>query len=194
MTQNNVKPVVSKSKWISSVREFRSTRVVVFCGMMCALAIVLNYTSTIRIGDYIRIGFSGIPNRVVDYLFGPFVGAVFGGALDIIKYFLTPTGGFFPGFTLTAMLGGVIHGYILYRRRPTLARVFAAQLLVKVLLNCGLNTLWLQMLYGQGRALWPSCRAGLYPTRSCCRWIPCSTILSCRRWTDISVPVSWRTE
>ena len=129
MIQNNVKPVVSKSKWISSVREFRSTRVVVFCGMMCALAIVLNYTSTIRIGDYIRIG---------------------GGALDIIKYFLTPTGGFFPGFTLTAMLGGVIHGYILYRRRPTLARVFAAQLLVKVLLNCGLNTLWLQMLYGQG--------------------------------------------
>ena len=150
MTQNNAKPVVSKSKWISSVREFRSTRVVVFCGMMCALAIVLNYTSTIRIGDYIRIGFSGIPNRVVDFLFGPFVGAVFGGALDIIKYFLTPTGGFFPGFTLTAMLGGVIHGYILYRRRPTLARVFAAQLPVKVLLNCGLNTLWLQMLYGQG--------------------------------------------
>lgn len=150
MSQNNAKPVVSKSKWISSVREFRSTRVVVFCGMMCALAIVLNYTSTIRIGDYIRIGFSGIPNRVVDFLFGPFVGAVFGGALDIIKYFLTPTGGFFPGFTLTAMLGGVIHGYILYRRRPTLARVFAAQLLVKVLLNCGLNTLWLQMLYGQG--------------------------------------------
>ncbi len=149
MTQNNVKPVVSKSKWISSVREFRSTRVVVFCGMMCALAIVLNYTSTIRIGDYIRIGFSGIPNRVVDYLFGPFVGAVWPGSSRPSCW---------SRYCLTA---------------------------ASIPSGCRCCT---------DRALWPSCRAGSFPTRSCCRWIPCSTTLSCRRWTDISVPVSWRTE
>ena len=139
----------SVNRWIGSLREFQSLRNVVFCGMMAAIAIILGYVATIRVGQYIRIGFSGLPNQVVDYLFGPAVGAIFGAALDIIKWFLQPSGDFFPGFTISAALGGIIYGFAFYKKEITVLRVFTAQLIVKLFVNIGLNSLWLKMLYDQ---------------------------------------------
>ena len=138
------------SLWLRSLGEFKRLNVVVFCGMMCALAMVLNMVASISVGPYIRIGFSGLPNQVVAYLFGPAVGGIFGAVLDIIKYLIKPEGAFFPGFTVSAALGGIIYGAFLYRRKLAIARVFAAQLTVKVFVNLLLNTLWLNMLYGKG--------------------------------------------
>ncbi|MEE3405244.1 MAG: folate family ECF transporter S component [Acutalibacteraceae bacterium] len=137
------------SLWIRSLREFKKLNVVAFCGMMCAVAMALNMVASITVGPYIRIGFSGLPNQVVAYLFGPAVGGIFGGALDVIKYILKPEGAFFPGFTISAILGGVIYGALLYKKKLQIGRVFAAQLLVKVFVNILLNTLWLNMLYGK---------------------------------------------
>ena len=76
---------MSDSLWLRSLGEFKRLNVVAFCGMMCALAMVLNMVASINVGPYVRIGFSGIPNQVVAYLFGPAVGGIFGAALDVIK-------------------------------------------------------------------------------------------------------------
>ena len=135
-----------------SVKELRNVQVLAVCGVMGALAIVLGYVATIRIGDYIRVGFSFLPNIIIDYLFGPVTGGLFGGAMDIIKYFLNPTGPFFPGFTISAIVGAVIYGMVYYRQKVTLPRIFAAHLLVKLFVNIGLNSIWIVMLYGQGLA------------------------------------------
>ncbi len=137
------------NRWIDSLKEFKSLRNVVFCGMMAAIAVILGYVATIRFGQYIRIGFSGLPNQVVDYLFGPAIGAIFGAALDVIKWFLQPTGDFFPGFTISAALGGIIYGFAFYKKNVSVVRVLTAQLIVKVFVNIGLNSLWLKILYDQ---------------------------------------------
>ena len=94
----------------ASLKELSVTRNVVFCGLMAALAIVLGMVASITIGSYIRIGFSGLPNRMVDFLFGPVAGCFFGGALDVLKYLMKPEGPFFFGFTLNAMLSGILYG------------------------------------------------------------------------------------
>lgn len=140
---------MTNSLWMRSLGEFKRLNVVVFCGMMCALAMALNMVASVSVGPYVRIGFSGIPNQVVAFLFGPAVGGIFGAALDVIKYLIKPDGAFFPGFTVSAALGGIIYGAFLYRNKPSVKRVFAAQLCVKLFVNIFLNTLWLKMLYGQ---------------------------------------------
>ena len=56
----------------------------------------------------------------------------------------------FFGFTLDAILGGVIYGIFLYKKPLKWWRVFIPEVLVKVFINCGLNTLWVSMLYGKG--------------------------------------------
>ncbi len=139
-----------KQLYVDSIKEFKITRNMVICGFMAALAVVLGYVASIDIGPYIRIGFSGIPNRIVEFLFGPVIGCIFGGTLDILKFIIKPTGPFFFGFTFDAMLAGVIYGSFLYKKPVKLWRVFVAELLAKIIVNCFFNTLWISMLYGKG--------------------------------------------
>ena len=132
----------------SSLLELTVTRNVVLCGLLAALAIILGTVATINIGPYLRIGFSGIPNRIVEFLFGPVTGCLFGGALALLKFVIKPTGPYFFGFTFNAMISGVIYGAILYRHPVSLKRIIVAEFLVKTIINCGFGTLWLSMLYG----------------------------------------------
>lgn len=132
-----------------SYREFRHVRTVTTAAMFGAVAVVLGYF-TIQIGDYIKIGFSGMPNQLVCHLFGPVVGSIFGGAMDIVKYLIKPTGGFFPGLTLVPMAAGVIYGCFYYKKPVRLWRVFAAEFLVAVICNMGMTTMCLSVLYGKG--------------------------------------------
>ncbi len=161
--------------YADSAKEMRYLLTIVVCGMMAALAIVLSATTSVYIpGTTMKVGFSGLPNRAVDFLYGPVVGCIFGGVMDIVKFFIKPDGAFFPGYTLTAMLGGLIYGTFFYRlhiKQPTdgsvrgwikanlksLFLIFIAEILVKVFCNMGLNTLWSAMFTGKAYlALLPS--------------------------------------
>lgn len=139
-----------KETFLSSLHELKSTKNVVLCGLMAALAVILGTVASISIGPYIKIGFSGLPNRIVEFFFGPVVGCLFGGALDLLKYIIKPDGPFFFGFTFNAMLAGVIYGSILYKKPVSIKRIVCAEFLAKVLVNCVLNTLWISILYGKG--------------------------------------------
>lgn len=131
-----------------SINEFKEVRNVVICAIFAAIAIVLGYF-TIVLGDFVKIGFSGIPNQLVSAFFGPAIGGIFGGVLDILKFIVKPTGAFFPGFTLNAILAGVIYGIFFYKKRVSIWRVLIAHLIVIAIVNLGLTTYWLTILYGQ---------------------------------------------
>lgn len=61
-----------------SYKELKSVRTITTAAMLAAIAIILGMFS-INVGSTIRIGFSGIPNGVCAYLFGPVVGGIFAG-------------------------------------------------------------------------------------------------------------------
>lgn len=124
-------------------------RTVTTLGLFGAIAVVLG-AFTLVLGDYIKIGFSTIANQFVYYLYGPAIGGLFGGVLDILKYFVKPTGAFFPGWTVSAAVAGVLYGCFLYRRPLSLMRVLAAELTVSVVCNMLLGTLWLTIMYEKG--------------------------------------------
>ena len=139
-----------KQFYLDSINQLKITQKHVICGLMAALAVVLSYVASIEVGPYIRIGFSGIPNRIIEFLFGPIVGSIFGGMLDILKYLVKPSGPFFFGFTFDAMLASVIYGSFLYKKPVKLWRIALAELITKLIVNCFFNTLWISMLYGKG--------------------------------------------
>lgn len=129
-----------------SYREFRHVRTIATLGMFGAVSVVLG-SMTLVIGDYIKIGFSSVAQQFVYYLFGPAVGGFFAGAMDILKYFVKPTGAFFPGWTISAMAAGVIYGCFFYKKPLTVWRVLAAELTVSIVCNMLLGTLWLTVMY-----------------------------------------------
>lgn len=150
MFKNPLNSDKKQNIFLSSSQELKKVPVLAICAMFAALAIVLNSAASINIGPYIRIGFSGIPNQLVDYLFGPVTGSLFAGILDIVKYFLKPDGPFFFGFTFNAMLAAFLYGCFYYKKKLTFLRVLLAKLVVFMIVNVLLNTLWLDMLYGKG--------------------------------------------
>ena len=132
-----------------SYRELKSVSTITTSAMFGAVAIVLGMFS-INMGNYIRISFSSIPNGIVSYLFGPVVGGLFSGSMDVLKYLLKPTGAFFPGLTLVTVLAGIMYGCMYYRKPVTLKRVLISKFLVMLVCNVILNTLCLSILYGKG--------------------------------------------
>ncbi|WP_349673426.1 folate family ECF transporter S component [Lacrimispora sp.] len=132
-----------------SYRELKSVRTITAAAMFAAVAIILDMFS-IQLGSYIKITFSSIPNGIISYLFGPVVGGLFSGSLDVLKYLLKPTGAFFPGLTLVTALAGVLNGILYYKKPITLRRILISKLVVMLICNVVLNTLCLSMLYGKG--------------------------------------------
>ena len=131
-------------------QELKTTSTLAVCAMLAALALILNSVASINIGPYVKIGFSGIPNQIADYLFGPITGCLFAGVLDIVKFFIRPDGPFFFRFTFNAMLAAFIYGCFYYKHKLTFRRVLIAKLVVVLIVNVLLNTLWLDLLYGKG--------------------------------------------
>lgn len=141
-------PKNMKAMFSESANELKKIPVLAICAMFAALSIVLN-SVTIVLGPYLKIGFSGLPNQLVDLLFGPITGALFGGILDIVKYFMNPTGPYFFGFTFSAMLAAFIYGFFYYKKPLTFTRVLIAHGIVCLVVNVILGTLWLKIMYGK---------------------------------------------
>lgn len=134
----------------ASCAELKKVITLTVSAMLMAMNIVLG-GFTVAVTSFVKIGFSFLANVVCGYLYGPVVAGLMAGACDVLKYFLFPqSGGFFFGFTLNAILGGVIYGFFLYGQKVTIVRTLLAKLTVVVVVNICLGTLWNSILFGQG--------------------------------------------
>lgn len=130
-----------------SLLGLKSPRTISTVAMMIAVYAVL-YSVKIPIAVESRVSITFLPVMLTAYLLGAAPAMIVGAVGDILSMALFPSGQYFPGFTLSAMLGGCIYGLVLYQRKGDIRlRVAVAVLLVVLLINCGLNTLWLSVLY-----------------------------------------------
>ena len=121
------------------------------CGMLLALKTILGFF-TLNLSPVLKVGFSFLPIAISGLLFGPITGGTVGALGDIISCLITPTGPYFPGFTLNAFLSGAVYGLFFYKKSITLLRVALAKTTVTVLISLCLNPLWLSVLYS--KAFW----------------------------------------
>lgn len=121
---------------------------IVTLGLLMALEIILTRFVSIQT-PIVRIGFGFLPTVIMAILYGPWLAGTASAFSDLLGFFLFPSGMFFPGFTLSAFLSGMIYGLVLYRKEKTLGRIILAIALVTLFVNLGLNTLWLTILTEQ---------------------------------------------
>ena len=100
--------------------------------MLIAIGVILGFFS-VQLTEFIRIGFSGIPNELASMLFGPVVGGIMGGIGDILKFLIKPTGPYFFGYTLNAMLGPVIYGIFFLSSSDSIGKSRGSQITVALL-------------------------------------------------------------
>ncbi len=131
------------------MKQKMNVRVITTAGMLLAVAVILGFFK-IPVTQLIEIRLQFLPIACAAMLFGPAVGGILGALSDILGYLVRPTGPFFPGFTVSAALQGVIYGFFLYRKEISWKRIVPAQAADMILISFLLNPLWLSILYGQG--------------------------------------------
>lgn len=117
--------------------------------VVLAARIILSYIPGLRFGDLAEIGVGFIGTAFSGILFGPIFAFIISALNDVITFFLTGWGPFFPGFTLGAGIGGWMYGAFLWRKEVTWLRVFLVVLSVTLVVNLGLTSLWVKILTGQ---------------------------------------------
>lgn len=122
------------------------TKTVVLMGILIAMQIILSRFMSLAAWNF-KVGFGFIPVVLAAMLLGPVKGGIVGAAADFIGAILFPIGAYFPGFTLTAFLTGMIYGIFLHKKQSVINIIIAVGI-TEFILSLLLNSLWISMLYG----------------------------------------------
>lgn len=122
------------------------TKMLVTAALLIAMQIILSRFLSINAWN-LKIGFAFTAVFVAAYLYGPWFSAVVAVIADVVGASLFPSGAFFPGFTVTAMLSGIVFGIFLYKKQ-TPGRIIAAVAIDQLILGLLLNSYWISVLYG----------------------------------------------
>ena len=141
----------TKNQFVSSFRSLRKTGTLTTTGILLAMQMILSSYGTIEVTDSLKISLAHLALAPTAVFFGPVVAGMQGALSDILGFLLKPTGPYFPGFTITAMLLGLVYGVSLYKTKHTMPRIIVTRVIVMVFINLLLNTVFLTMLYGPSR-------------------------------------------
>lgn len=128
---------------------------VILSGILLALLIVLNRFISIKT-PLLVISFSFVPIMMSAIWLGPKYSTAIAALGDFIGAILFPFGTYFPGFTISAGLSGLIYGLFLYKKqnqeinnKKFILKLIISNLLVLGIVEIFIVSIWLNMLYGK---------------------------------------------
>ncbi|MCI1974886.1 MAG: folate family ECF transporter S component [Limosilactobacillus sp.] len=123
-----------------------TTKRLTLAGMLIALEGVLGKLS---IGDptILKFGFGFIATSLIGYYLGPWIGGWAMVVTDIISNTILNSGtAFFPGFTFSAFVSGVLAGMFLYNQKVTWQRALIYEFFQILITNVIFTTLWIYIM------------------------------------------------
>ena len=120
----------------------------VIMGLLIAMDVILTRFLSITT-PITRIGFAFVARVIAAIVLGPIPAAAAAGISDFVGAIVFPSGAYFPGFTLTAAIFGLIYGLFLHSK-VTPVRIVGAVLVTQLICSLGLNTLWLSIMTETG--------------------------------------------
>lgn len=130
------------------------TKKIIVAAILLALLIVLSRFLSIKT-ELLVISFSFVPIMMSAILLGPKYAMLIAGLGDLIGALLFPFGAYFPGFTLSAVITGLIYGLFLYRKPEKkvtdikfIIMLVISSIIVLGVVNILITSVWLHMLYG----------------------------------------------
>lgn len=126
-------------------KESRTYQLVILA-VLIAIDVILTRFLSIQT-PITRVGFAFVARVIAGIVLGPILAAAAAGIADVIGMILFPSGTFFPGFTLTAVMMGLIYGLFLHKK-VTIPRIIGAVVVNQLVCSLALNTLWLTILTG----------------------------------------------
>ena len=123
----------------------KTTRQIALIAVLIAMEVVLSRFLSFSVWN-LKLGLSFIPVMLAAYLVGPVGGLIVGGMSDFIGAVLFPIGTYFPGFTVTAALTGLIFGLFIYKN-CNIIKIVLSVVITQVVCGLILNTWCISFLY-----------------------------------------------
>lgn len=126
----------------------KNIKKIVISALLLAASIVINRFLSVNT-SVLSIGFTFVPLMLAGIILGWKYSIIIAGLADIIGALLFPFGSFFIGYTISALLTGLVYGCCLYQKdgfkvnKKFFIRLIIAILIVTIFINGGLNTVWL---------------------------------------------------
>lgn len=119
---------------------------IIIISCLVAINIILSRFLSISMWN-MKIGFAFVPIVIAAILFGPAAAGLTGAIGDFLGAILFPIGPYFPGFTLTACLTGIVYGLLLHKSHK-FKNIMCGVLINQIFCSLLINTLWISILYG----------------------------------------------
>ena len=137
----------------ASLFELKDIRSLAVVAMLLALRIVLGMFANATLpmfGNTVKFSAAFIPIAVTGAMFGPIPAGLVGALGDVLSFLIAPTGGaYFPGFTISGLLTGLIYGFALYNEKLSLPRIAIAWAVNALVVESFMAAYWLYILYAQ---------------------------------------------
>jgi ECF transporter S component (folate family) len=141
--------IFTKEYWQHAVNPKKKLLLLTVTALLMALNIAIS-SFFIPVGENLRVYFSFIPTSIACMVGGPITAICYGFGVDILGVMIHPTGAFFPGYTLSSMLGALIYSLFFFRQRITVVKIFLCKLSLNVFINILLGSLWSYIQFGKG--------------------------------------------
>ena len=146
-----VRTPFTPSYWKEEAGEVKKPRILAVTALFIGLDIIIGmFYIPMPFGDNLRVYFGYFTNSMCCMVCGPVMALIFGFVRDILGFLANPSGGFFFGYTLSAMLGSLVYALFFYRARITVVRILCCKLIINVCVNILLGSLWSAILFSKG--------------------------------------------
>ena len=123
-----------------------NTKKLITLSVLVAMDVVLTRFLSINAWNT-RIGFGFVPMVIAAMMYGMLPAGIVAALADFIGAILFPTGPYFPGFTFSVFLMGIVFGFFLHKDR-SFWRVVVSVLITQFVISLFLTTYWISFLYG----------------------------------------------
>lgn len=133
----------------------RKNKKIILSAILLALLIVLSRFLSLKT-PILKISFGFVPTMLCAIWLGPKWTVLINVLGDLIGATLFPFGSYFIGYTISTAIAGFIYGLLLYKKdvnsftdKQFIIRTIISVLLVTIIVNLGLNTLWTSITSGK---------------------------------------------
>lgn len=122
--------------------------------MLLAMFIIFNRFISIKT-EVLVISFTFVPMMISAMWLGPKYSTIIALLGDLLGALLFPFGPYFPGFTVSSAISGLIYGLFLYNKgeemsnKKLIIRLIVSSVLQLIVVNIFITSFWIHMLYGK---------------------------------------------
>lgn len=128
---------------------------IILTAILLSMLIILSRFLSIKT-PILKISFAFVPTMLCAIWLGPKWTVLLNVLGDVIGATLFPTGPYFIGYTISTAIAGLIYGLLIYKKeinsftnKEFIIRVSISVILVAIIVNMGLNTLWTSITSGK---------------------------------------------